>query len=102
MATKNLGRVTGLSAYEIWLEQGNTGTEQDFLDSLKSSETGNIWIGSETQYETGINNGTITSQTICFITDEDTEETTVVQDGNELYVYSGVTVTQNGNELEVI
>lgn len=25
----------GKSAYEIWLEQGNTGTEQDFLDSLK-------------------------------------------------------------------
>lgn len=24
----------GKSAYEIWLEQGNTGTEQDFLDSL--------------------------------------------------------------------
>lgn len=27
----------GKSAYEIWLEQGNTGTEQDFLDSLVSS-----------------------------------------------------------------
>lgn len=25
----------GKSAYEIWLEQGNTGTEQDFLNSLK-------------------------------------------------------------------
>lgn len=36
MATKNLGRVVGKSTYEIWLEQGNTGTEQEFLDSLKS------------------------------------------------------------------
>lgn len=24
----------GLSAYEIWIEEGNVGTEQDFLDSL--------------------------------------------------------------------
>ena len=24
----------GLSAYQIWLNNGNTGTEQDFLDSL--------------------------------------------------------------------
>ena len=26
----------GKSAYEIWLDAGNTGTEQDFLDSLVS------------------------------------------------------------------
>ena len=33
----------GKSAYEIWLEQGNTGTEQDFIDSLKGEtvESGN-------------------------------------------------------------
>jgi len=29
------GDLVGLSAYEIWLAEGNTGTEQDFLDSLK-------------------------------------------------------------------
>lgn len=28
----------GKSAYEIWLEQGNTGTEQDFLNSLKGKD----------------------------------------------------------------
>ena len=28
----------GKSAYEIWLEQGNTGTEQEFLDSLKGED----------------------------------------------------------------
>ena len=33
--------VPGKSAYEIWLEQGNIGTEQDFLDSLVSKEEEN-------------------------------------------------------------
>lgn len=28
----------GKSAYDIWIEQGNTGTEQDFLNSLKGSK----------------------------------------------------------------
>lgn len=38
MAVKNLGKVVGAdgkSAYQIWLDNGNTGTEQDFLNSLK-------------------------------------------------------------------
>lgn len=50
MAIKNLGRVTGKSAYEIWLEQGNTGTEEDFLNSLKGKdgETGPQGIQGET------------------------------------------------------
>ncbi len=29
--------VDGKSAYEIWLDEGNTGTEQDFLDSLEGA-----------------------------------------------------------------
>ena len=28
----------GKSAYEVWLDQGNTGTEQDFLDSLQGEQ----------------------------------------------------------------
>ena len=28
----------GKSAYQIWLDEGNVGTEQDFLDSLKGSD----------------------------------------------------------------
>ena len=28
----------GLSAYEVWLKQGNLGTEQDFLDSLRGEK----------------------------------------------------------------
>ena len=27
--------MSGASAYEIWLQQDNTGTEEDFLNSLK-------------------------------------------------------------------
>ena len=29
------GGSNGLSAYEIWLQQGNEGSEADFLESLK-------------------------------------------------------------------
>jgi hypothetical protein len=28
---------SGASAYDIWLQQGNTGSEQDFLDSLQGA-----------------------------------------------------------------
>lgn len=38
MATNNLGRVVGKSAYEIWLEQGHTGTEEEFLNSLQGKD----------------------------------------------------------------
>lgn len=38
MAVKNLGRVTGLSAYEVWLEQGNEGPEEEFLASLRGED----------------------------------------------------------------
>ena len=39
----------GKSAYEIWIENGNTGTEQDFLDSLKGAngQTPTIEINSD-------------------------------------------------------
>ena len=39
MATVNLGRVVGKSAYEVWLDAGNTGTEADYLESLKGEVT---------------------------------------------------------------
>ena len=35
MASQNLGRITGLSAYEIAVKNGFEGTEQEWLDSLK-------------------------------------------------------------------
>ena len=44
--------VDGKSAYEIWLEQGNTGTEQEFLDSLKATyKEKNILVCDEEVYE---------------------------------------------------
>ncbi len=33
-----VGGTNGLSAYEVWLEQGHTGTVDDFLDSLKGTQ----------------------------------------------------------------
>lgn len=46
---------TGLSAYQIWLGQGNTGTQQDFLDSLKGTNGGfpNVSIGTTTTLPSG-------------------------------------------------
>lgn len=41
MAIKNLGRVNGLSAYEVWLAAGNTGTAEDYILSLKEYESPN-------------------------------------------------------------
>lgn len=42
-----VGGVDGKSAYEIWLEQGNTGTEEDFLESLKGKDgTSGVYVGS--------------------------------------------------------
>lgn len=39
MARLNLGNVRGKSAYEIWLAEGNQGTKQDFLNSLKATNS---------------------------------------------------------------
>ena len=48
----------GKSAYDIWLEQGNTGTEQDFLDSLvsDSSQSGGSESGTPNENEPGTSN----------------------------------------------
>jgi hypothetical protein len=35
----------GESAYEVWLSLGNTGTEQDFLDSLSGVTVHNLTTG---------------------------------------------------------
>jgi len=36
--TDGIDGLDGKSAYQIWLDQGNSGTEQDFLDSLKGEQ----------------------------------------------------------------
>lgn len=65
------------------------------------SSTGNVWLGTEAEYTIALGNGTITSSTICLITDEEGETTTIIQNGDILEIYNGVTVTQNNDELEV-
>jgi len=37
----------GQSAYDIWLDQGNSGTQEDFIDSLKVSQ--DIRVNDETK-----------------------------------------------------
>ena len=38
MAQKKIDGQDGKSAYEIWLDLGNTGTEEDFINSLKGQD----------------------------------------------------------------
>lgn len=77
----------GKSAYELWIDEGSSGTKQDFLNSLKGERgepgpqgvqgppgTGilntrnntqcNIWVGTQSQYDSDRPNE---SNTIVFI-----------------------------------
>ena len=49
----------GMSAYEVWLDLGNTGTEQDFIDSLKGPEgdPGDPGTDGDSAYEVWIEAG---------------------------------------------
>lgn len=54
--------VPGKSAYQIWLDAGNKGTEQDFLESLKGEkgdggDTGQPGPSGESAYEVAVDNG---------------------------------------------
>lgn len=51
----------GKSAYEIWLEQGNIGTKQDFIDSLKG-EPGEPGPQGQSAYDLWLAQGNIGSQ----------------------------------------
>lgn len=58
----------GLSAYQIWLNLGNTGTEQDFILSLKGLQgndgnDGNDGNNGLSNYQIWLNNGHTGSQT---------------------------------------
>lgn len=52
VAEKNLGHVVGpegkpgKSAYQIWLDKGNTGTEEDFLNTLKGPPGASVEPGT--------------------------------------------------------
>ena len=48
----------GKSAYEIWLEQGHTGTEDDFLEWLKADSAQADWDESNSDDPSYVNNRT--------------------------------------------
>lgn len=61
------------SVYDIWLDLGNTGTPQDFIDSLKGAGANKIsgvtipassWVLSEGLYKATISNADITADDI--------------------------------------
>ena len=71
-AIKN-GQVKIRSLYDIWLELGNTGTPQDFIDSLKGSSatpiTGVVipisdWVSTNGIYKATVTNSAITESDI--------------------------------------
>lgn len=71
-AIKN-GQVSVKSVYDIWLELGNTGTPQDFLNSLKgtSAEVTNgvtiastAWTLSNGLYKATVSNANITDKDV--------------------------------------
>jgi hypothetical protein len=43
----------GKSAYQIWLDEGNSGTEQDFINSLKGQEGNTPFINAEGYWQIG-------------------------------------------------
>lgn len=50
---ENLGSLDGASAYQVWLDLGNTGTAQDFIDSLKGTNgtNGTDGVDGQSTYE---------------------------------------------------
>lgn len=81
MAIKNLGKVVGDSTYEIWLSQGNSGTEQDFLNSLKGKDGVNGTNGISPTITTS----KIGKTTTLTITDVDGVKVTTINDGLDGY-----------------
>lgn len=71
-AIKN-GQATVKSVYDIWLELGNTGTPQDFLDSLKGSSativkgvtiSASSWTSTDGIYKATVSNDSITENNV--------------------------------------
>ena len=64
---------TAKSVYDIWLELGNTGTPQDFLDSLKGSSAttvrgttipASVWVANGNIYKAVISDENVTSNSV--------------------------------------
>lgn len=67
------GGANGKSAYEIWLEAGNTGTEADFLASLEGADGISPTVSIS-------KSGKVTTITI---TDKDGTHTATINDGED-------------------
>lgn len=88
----------GLSAYEVWLENGHTGSEQDFLDSLVG-ETGATGAQGE-KGDTGADGTTppvlelVAGRNITFV---DSDGSVVINaEGEQYQAGTGIEIDQNG------
>lgn len=83
----------GKSAYEIWLEQGNSGTEQDFLNSLKGEkgEKGDRGLKGEhgIQGEDGKDGTSVTITKVTEINVDGGSNVVTFSDGKTLSVKNG-------------
>lgn len=77
----------GKSAYQIWLEQGNTGTEQDYLNSLK---------GQDGKDGTSGKDGYTPQKGIDYFDGKDGEDG---KDGVSRYFYVRYSKNSNGNPM---
>lgn len=82
MAIYNLGRIDGLSAYEVWLENGNEGTEEEFLSSLNGKDGSQGPAGADGFSPTAIVEQTDTGAKIT-ITDKNGTTTATVNHGKD-------------------
>ena len=82
----------GLSAYQIWLQNGNTGTEADFLASLQKP-TALPWFHYASSYQAG-QETSITSGTVMEYT---AGATTIFRFIPEPYIFSQDAFYQNFN-----
>lgn len=92
MATYNLGRIDGLSAYEVWLENGNEGTEEEFLASLKGKDGSQGAAGADGFSPTAIVEQISTGAKIT-ITDKNGTTTATVNHGKDGEGGSGGSIT---------
>lgn len=63
----------GLSAYEVWLRQGNVGTENDFLESLKAQEVNYEFLENKPRIENVELTGNKTFEELGFTSIEHTD-----------------------------
>ena len=59
----------GSSAYEIWIAAGNTGTQQDFIDSLTGPQGPQGEAGESSPSGPNVSNGKLTFNTVGLLTD---------------------------------